>query len=705
MNDILKKIFIGVAVPIGVKYVSTLLDSLKIEIILYAIPIIVLLLLCLKLFEKTNYIKTKKWYNVIHNKKWYLVIGKYSFLLVGSSIVMLFLLLIDKVSIKEYIKNIADTDGNFWLFEWWWQVFISIIIIGICYILQKFKIVSKNVFNNLKINECDSVENKKCKKSLKLSNIENLFKMDISNIENLINEKIKIRDIPEEYEDKKLTDEDKKMIREAIKIIIAIEEMEKKYDENWFSDLFALNGCSLLSEYYEKVRAIENFATQIKSESTDKGHSYNINMNHLLYHIMNQHFISFSGVEDNLNKPFIEINQDDSSKNLSRSFMLSEQISNFLVTGNFISYNPDDDNVDENFIKNLSKKLKNKKWTSNSIKGKSDKSDNYAWFSNMKFPDTFANTESVKVYYAKLSEIFSKNENVNVRRIHLFYEDLITNIEFAAPLFAVLLVEKLMRIESKVVYIKNFDKYKESFFHFDWANNFEKIRDCSVFLLDFALFHDHSYGNYISLFSDFCFEKLEDKNMDIIERVKRYKGEQVYCLTEYNIFHFLKSYYLSFWNKDKYVLYLKNLENAITDEKAKIKSKKRITNIRNFYEENISVMDLFDFWKEFETKNNEDGKNKENIDNISNFFNGINKETNPTYIKFSNAFTSLYCWPKYVEKYNLNSNIINKQNIIDDIISLLTKFNNDIKNDSTSIYTKPKYDENFLKIFNAYFLR
>jgi hypothetical protein len=421
------------------------------------------------------------------------------------------------------------------------------------------------------------------------------------------------------------------MIIDAQKIVKQMNDMTIKYGQGWLDKLSSFNGSSLLKEYHDKVCDIEKSAQE------------NDNMTHLLYHLMNQHLISFSDMSNKLTAK-------DKDKNvpadLETSFSLSQNNSKDLVEDN----NP----------------------------------GSYAWFSNMKLPDTFAKSEKVQDYYKALSNIFAKDQNVKVRRIHLFYEELKENENFYKPLFTLLFVEKLMRIESKVVFIKNFPHCKKGFFHFDWDLKFKQLGECRAFLLDFALFHNRGkdksiYGNYTSLFANFCFEKLEDAARNVDERIKQYEGQKVYCLTDYNIFHFLKSYYLSLWNKEKYIKYLEDLSTPNDNT--------RIFEIVNFYKNNIDVVDFFDFW---------------------------NKYLRPYGIEHifdENLFKILYGWDAYKNKISDTTEISElKGTITPDIKKILIKIKDimdDDKNDVgmwNYVFLK-KIFECPDKGFNKYFLR
>jgi hypothetical protein len=246
-----------------------------------------------------------------------------------------------------------------------------------------------------------------------------------------------------------------------------------------------------------------------------------------------------------------------------------------------------------------------------------------------------------------------------------------------------------MRIESKVVLIDNYDNCQKGFFHFDWNLNYEQLGDCRAFLLDFALFHNRGqdksiYGNYTSLFSNFCFEKLDSASQNVSVRTRKYGEEKVYCLTDYNIFHILKSYYLSLWNKTKYLNYLSDLNKSNTNE--------RISAIIEFYNQNIDVIDFFEFWNKY--------VKAYGIDDI------LDK----------NLFKKLYSWDTYKKDILETPDVPNetiKRDVTPKIKELLEqlkdKMEDTIAYSSDTKWDKDKFESTFENetngLFNPYFLR
>ena len=218
----------------------------------------------------------------------------------------------------------------------------------------------------------------------------------------------------------------------------------------------------------------------------------------------------------------------------------------------------------------------------------SNDTKSYAWYSNMMWPSTYAKSESVKNHYINLSKHFIDKPLINVRRMHLLFTSLIDDKDQISALFTTLFVEYLMRIESKVIIVDN-ENSNELFY------NFDKISDKTGYLLDFALYHnemrdyDGIYAdNYLSLFADFCFQ---------CRRENKYEKQKVFRTNDYNIFHILRSYYISLWEKDTedkfkgtakvgYIDHLKQMNKYANSSK--------IDDLLNIYEK-IKVVDLFEF--------------------------------------------------------------------------------------------------------------
>ncbi len=337
--------------------------------------------------------------------------------------------------------------------------------------------------------------------------------------------------------------EAEKLLLEVESVIEKLDEMNKKYGNDWLDKLPSFNGSTLLKEYQKKVCHIERFS--LSKITIDE-------MTHLLYHIMSQHLFSFCNVENTL-KGRTGANEE-TPLNLSGSYGLSVEIA---------------------------KKLNND-------------SKSYAWFSNMKLPLTYINSSSVHDHYKELSKVLADLPLVKVRRLHLFYESLTHNPEQLQALFTTLFVEFLMGIDSKIVLVKDvrYPLYKDYFYDFHNQVTYGK-----GYLLDFALYHNEMRGyngvynkNYQSLFANFSYEKPDqNEHRSIQDEVEEYELQKTYLINDYNIFQILRCYFISLWEKNDYVKYLKE-KQMFTPE---------LSGIAKVYDRYLEVLDIREFWSRY----------------------------------------------------------------------------------------------------------
>ena len=251
-----------------------------------------------------------------------------------------------------------------------------------------------------------------------------------------------------------------------------------------------------------------------------------------------------------------------------------------------------------------------------------------AWFINLKIPTTYKDSDSVIRNQKSIFKIFQNKQLVDARRMHLFYDEFFRQPDSLfkgqlKTLFTTLLLEFLHGIESRVIYVKNLDDFKNTVFVED-----KKSLDNPFFMLDFALYYsfkgenteraepageliNHLRGTTHVLCSDFVaeipdFNKLFNKmngtlNQDEIElMIKRYESDKVYDFTNPYIYSIFKNYFLSFWHKDKYELFLTDL---ITQHKANCNcvdrnncNFKELETILNTLRDDIAIFDFLDFW-------------------------------------------------------------------------------------------------------------
>lgn len=239
-----------------------------------------------------------------------------------------------------------------------------------------------------------------------------------------------------------------------------------------------------------------------------------------------------------------------------------------------------------------------------------------AWYINQRIPTTYIDANSVDYHLEKIFEIFHENVEVDVRRIHLFYENFFLKSggrnfgeENTKSLFTILLIEYLHGIDNRVLSIAGLDEVEKVVFrdHNDFPENF-------LFLLDFALYFsqdshaeiqklssadiisssNYLYGEPKILCGDFTAENPK-RASDTLEgeftyRTLRYSMDKVYVLDNPIVYSMFKNYFLSMWNKDKYVNYLRNH----FDEQIYNEGLKRLFGV---LDKHIIVYDFFDFWR------------------------------------------------------------------------------------------------------------
>ncbi len=220
-----------------------------------------------------------------------------------------------------------------------------------------------------------------------------------------------------------------------------------------------------------------------------------------------------------------------------------------------------------------------------------DVDGSFLWFTNMKIPITYAKTSSVSRHYKGIHSIIISKKNIDVRRIHLFY-DSFNNIsnrgskENSRALFTNLLLEYLHGINSRVLIVRDYKKLQAIAPWIDIAGR--KIGD--LFLLDYALNYSNTgqtesskylKGDRFTLCADFSAD-LPEAEMSTEEHEK----DKVYVLEEPLIFSLFQQHFFSLWNKDNYVEYIKT--NFISERDQKIADVLR---------ENLTLLDFFQFWE------------------------------------------------------------------------------------------------------------
>ncbi len=341
--------------------------------------------------------------------------------------------------------------------------------------------------------------------------------------------------------------EESKLVLEELDFFLT--QIREKYGEEVIDQLVHFEGNNILKHYLTSAYDInkrKNYANE-----------QNYKMDHFLYKIMKHHAFSLFDLQ--------HYNPKGKPHNLESSYGLSASIANDIE----------------------------------------DTDGNIAWFSNMKLPTTYLGSDEVDTHYNDLWDCgLLQRPNVDVRRIHIYFEDFNKDSKDkeTEALFTVLILEFLLGINSRVLIIDNYNSIKDKILSLKNTQNADII---SVFLLDFALYfqksinsNTHLPGNYFSLCSDFVFEDLNDVTANLDERKERYSNEKVFEFHDPKIFSILKYYYLSTWNKDKYVNFLESQHPKLFINNEIFK-----TGLIDILKNNFKVLDLFQFWRHMKNNN------------------------------------------------------------------------------------------------------
>ena len=226
-----------------------------------------------------------------------------------------------------------------------------------------------------------------------------------------------------------------------------------------------------------------------------------------------------------------------------------------------------------------------------------------AWYSNMKLPSTFLSSNSVKDHLSKLFVSISKSKDVDARRIHLLFEDKFHDSDYkenynfdqeCAYLIVTLISEYLHGINSRVLYIKNYEEMKKHILSRNQVGN--------VFLLDYALYNiihptktSYSGGEIHLLVADFTEEEPIKK---LEERTLEYEAEKIYDIKGPLIFSVFKNNFRSMWNRDKYINYLEEIVSDSNDSNHNGNPfKNDLNELIKVYKEHYEVFDLSQFLK------------------------------------------------------------------------------------------------------------
>ncbi|MDP2946704.1 MAG: hypothetical protein Q8N88_01185 [Nanoarchaeota archaeon] len=205
-----------------------------------------------------------------------------------------------------------------------------------------------------------------------------------------------------------------------------------------------------------------------------------------------------------------------------------------------------------------------------------NKAEKLAWFINLKNPFIYWNNENVKKHYSATINNFYKNSSVDLRRMHIFYDDYFhnspLNLKQIKIAFQGLLFEQLIGINNRLIIIKDFESIKKYLYfeNIDEINNIDNLTHTliqdelkfkNIFFLDFALYqypsvhkpNNYTDYNYHLLPANFGLEAPIKSEEDITTLSKKYEGESIFEFHGPYLFHIFKNNFQSFWNKERFI--------------------------------------------------------------------------------------------------------------------------------------------------------
>jgi hypothetical protein len=323
--------------------------------------------------------------------------------------------------------------------------------------------------------------------------------------------------------------ETKESLQDFINLMSKLGKIKNRYKGDTIKYLASFEDSNHLEKYISSAYKINEY-------SNDNSVSH-FKINHILFKIIKQNYISLYT-------------------------LLSYQFSSFTI-----------DDLDDAYT--LSGKIQ-KKLIKTMQKGNS-RSERLAWFINLKNPLVYWDSVGVKKHYSMIIENLSTKENIDNKRMHIFYEEYFNsralNLKQIRKMFQGLFFEKLIGIDNKLIIIKNFDEIKHKLYFDPYSlkeenseiYNSEQFK--CLFLLDYALYQFPNIirgescqdNDYYLLPANFSLEPpiLEEKN--ILYLKKKYEKEAVFEFTGPYIYYIFKRNFQSFWHKDNYISSLDDL--------------------------------------------------------------------------------------------------------------------------------------------------
>ena len=279
-----------------------------------------------------------------------------------------------------------------------------------------------------------------------------------------------------------LKDKLKSVTEERDKYKHILEKIQLYYGNNFLENSENFDGKNILHHYLDNVFGLNDRSKRLKKDLKLTDESIKdppLYMNHILYHFMRHDITKLATI--------LDYELKDNPKNLEDSYTRSAS---------------------------LAENLNNHR---NSL----------TWYINLKTPVTYIDSQSVVKNQKSIFRILEDKSLVDARRIHLFYEKFLTCHEILRKkemmtLLTTLLLEFLHGIESKVLYVKDFETFSKELYKINENNS-----DASLFILDFALYYSYEENEEKYILTNDHISKMAEIGcpVDTINRAKQIKNK------------------------------------------------------------------------------------------------------------------------------------------------------------------------------------
>jgi len=317
--------------------------------------------------------------------------------------------------------------------------------------------------------------------------------------------------------------EKKQSFQEFLTITEKLGKIKKRYQNGTLGNLASFEDSNHLEKYISSAYRINEY-------SNDDAISH-FKINHILFKIIKQNYISLYTL---LSYQFSSLTIDDLEDAYTLSGTIQERLIKTLKKGN-------------------------------------GRNERLAWFINLKNPLVYWDTDDVKRHYSMIIKNLSEKENIDNRRMHIFYEDYLDNnnlnVKQIKKIFQGLFFEKLIGIDNKLIIINNFNKIKDKLYFDPYGlikntpDNFNSEQFKCLFLLDYALYQFPNITqsescqdyDYYLLPANFSLEPPITEEKNVIDLKKKYEDESVFEFTGPYIYYIFKRNFQSFWHKKNYI--------------------------------------------------------------------------------------------------------------------------------------------------------